>query len=186
MPNDPVILRQTVLHKGKKYNYVQLDIHPTRGGADYSKTLVRHPGAVVIVPVLDDGGIVLIRNFRVSVNKYVFELPAGTLEVADGVTEAPEACAARELIEEGGYRAAEIQYLGSFLTSPGLTDEVMHIVGAKGLTHVGQKLEEYEDIEVLPMPAAEVWAAVDRGQIADGKTLAALLIAARKGWIAAS
>lgn len=179
MAGEPTIVQTRVLHAGRKYDYVELTVRPTRGGMDYSKQVIRHPGAVVIVPVLDDGRVVLIRNYRVSVARFVVELPAGTLERG----EAPEVCAGRELIEEGGYKAGELVALGWFFTSPGLTDEKMHVVGARGLVHVGQALEAYEDIEVVPSGLAEVLRWIDEGQIVDAKTIAALMLGFRKGFL---
>ena len=179
MAGEPTIVQTRTLHSGKKYDYVELTVRPTRGGMDYRKQMVRHPGAVVIVPVLDDGRVVLIGNYRVSVARFVVELPAGTLERG----EVPEVCARRELIEEAGYEAGEVVGLGWFYTSPGLTDEKMYVVGARGLVHVGQSLEEYEDIEVVPTKVAEVLRWIDEGQIVDAKTIAALMLGFRKGFL---
>jgi ADP-ribose pyrophosphatase len=106
-----------------------------------------HPGAVVVLPLLDADTIVMIRNFRPSVGATLLELPAGTLE-AD---EPAEACAGRELIEETGYRAGRIEPLVDFYTSPGVLSERMFAFVARELSHVGQQLDEGEEIEVWPV-----------------------------------
>lgn len=139
------------------------------GGADERAVLI-HPGAVVLLPLLDDGRLVLIRNHRWQVGHPLLELPAGTLEPG----EAPAACAARELIEETGYAAAELIAGGSFYAAPGVSTEVMHPFIARGLRAVGQALEADERIDVVPMTVGAVRAALLDGTLADGKSLAVL------------
>ncbi|MCU0689524.1 MAG: NUDIX hydrolase [Phycisphaerales bacterium] len=207
-PSAPTILSRRTLLTGKKYDYDELVIQPSRStdpAAAYIKHVVRHPGAVVIVPVLDDGRIVLITNHRVTVGRALLELPAGTLERTGpgGTPEDPVACAGRELIEEAGYEAAELRHLAWYYTTPGLTDEIMHVVGARRLRHVGQRLEPYEDIRVVPLSPAEVMARLDAARTApfprpgdpaaaslstlhDAKSIAALWHAQRAGWLPAS
>ncbi len=171
-------LARRVLHRGRKFDF---EIVEYRGsdGCSHHREIVRHPGAVVIVPVLEGGRVCLIRNFRPSLEKDVLELPAGTLEKG----EPPEVCAARELIEETGYRAATLTPLGRFYTSPGLSDELMWAYVAIGLTHVGQKLEADERLTVAPAAIEAVFGMIDSGELMDGKSLAALLLARRKGLI---
>ncbi len=183
----PSVVSTRILAHGDpaKFDFVEATVVRTpdegsRAGSHIRK-FVRHPGAVVIVPILDDGRIVLIRSFRASVNRVIYELPAGTLE-AD---EEPALTADRELIEETGYEASLIRPLGSFLTSPGLSDELMHAFAASGLTHVGQSLEDNEDIEVEPVSADEAFAMLDDGRLSDAKSMLALLLAARQGAIRA-
>lgn len=142
-----------------------------------TREVVRHPGAVVIVPVLRDGRIVLIRNFRIAVGEYTLECPAGTL----GVGEDPAVCAARELIEETGYQAESITGLGWFYTTPGLTDEKMHAFAATGLTEVGQRLEEDEDIQVVYVTEPEALRMIDSGELRDAKSMIAILKARSHG-----
>ncbi|MBS3734770.1 MAG: NUDIX hydrolase [Phycisphaerae bacterium] len=127
-------------------------------------------GAVVILPVLDDGRIVLIRNYRFAVDERLWELPAGMLE-AD---EDPADCAARELAEETGHAAGAITRLGQFYSAPGTMDEVMHAYLATDLTAGPQNLERYEEITVEPQTEADVRGMIESGEIHDGKTLAAL------------
>ncbi len=141
-------------------------------GRTIRREVVRHPGAVLIVPRLDGDRLVLVRNYRVAVNERLWELPAGTLEAG----EAPRDAAGRELEEETGYRAARIEHLSDFYTSPGFCDELMRVFVADDLHPVGQRLEPGEDIDVETVPVAEALAMIDDGRIRDGKTIAALLM----------
>jgi len=136
------------------------------------RELVVHPGAVTIVPLLDPTTVVMIRNYRFAVGRDLLELPAGTLEPP----EPPVECAGRELEEETGYRAARLEPLCEFYTSPGFTNEHMYVFVATGLTKTSQQLEETEQIRVQPMPLADALAATADGRIVDGKTIAALQV----------
>jgi len=170
------VVARRVLHKGKKFDFESVSVRQPSGEM-MQREIVRHPGAVVVVPILDDGRIVMIRNFRISVEERLWECCAGTLEPP----EAPAVCAGRELIEETGYRAGRIEPLGWFYTTPGLTDEKMHAFVAGGLVHVGQDLEDDETIEVEAIAAVKVLDMIDSGEIRDGKTIAAVLITERRG-----
>ena len=132
--------------------------------------IICHPGAVVVLPVLDDGSVVLIHNYRPSVGQTLLELPAGTLE-AD---EQPEACAAREVEEETGYRARVIEPFAEFYTSPGILSERMYVFVARGLTQVGQKLDEHEEITVETYAPDKIRQMLVQGKVMDGKTIAVL------------
>lgn len=178
-PSDPVVVGRTLIHKGRKFDFELLTVRRP-GGRELQREMVRHPGAVVVVPVLDDGRIVLIRNFRISVEARLWECCAGTLEPGED----PAVCAGRELIEETGFRAASIQPIGWYYTTPGLTDEKMYAFAAFGLRHVGQDLEDDETIEVDAIDAARVLEMVDSGRIRDGKSIAAILLADRRGLLA--
>lgn len=133
--------------------------------------VVRHPGAAVIVPLLDDGRICLIENFRISVNKRLVELPAGTLESG----ERPEETARRELAEETGYRARSIEPLGCVYSSPGVFDERMYLYLATGLTEGETALEVGEQIVIRPTPWQEAIDMVLSNEIEDAKTVVGLL-----------
>lgn len=169
-------LERTVLCKGRRFDFERV-AYAAPGGARIEREVVRHPGAVVVVPILDDGRIALIRNRRYAVGTTLWELPAGTLEAGED----PARCAARELEEEAGYRARTVESLGSFYTTPGLTDELMHAFCARGLTQVGQALEPGEEIEVHPVPRAEAIQMLDTGDLMDAKSMLALLLADRRG-----
>ena len=143
---------------------------PLRDGRTERRGLVVHPGAAVILPVLDDGSVVLIRNHRWTLGRAVLELPAGGLDPA----ETPAAAAARELEEETGYRAAHVAPMGRFFAAPGSSTEVMHGFLATGLTHVGQRLESDERIEVAVLTKAEVRRRLLAGELENGPTMALL------------
>src|SRR4051794_39236914 len=143
----------------------------TPSGRTKTREIVRHPGACVIVPLLDDGRVCLIRNWRVAVNQTLIELPAGTLEPP----EPPAVTAQRELIEETGYRATKIEYLHAFFLSPGILDEKMHLYLATGLTEGQTAREEGEEIENWLVPWNEAVEMVFRGEIKDAKTIVGLL-----------
>lgn len=174
----PQILARTLIHKGRKFSFEALTVRQP-SGREMTREIVRHPGAVVIVPVLPDGRVVLIRVFRISLGRLSLECCAGTLEASED----PAHCAARELIEETGYRAGKLAPLATYFTSPGLSDEAMHAFVATDLTHVGQDLEEDEHIEVELVSGPEALARVDRGELTDAKSMIALLLAERRGFV---
>ncbi len=172
-----------LIHKGVKFDFEAVSLTMPDGSV-VSRDVVRHPGAVCIVPVLDDGRLLLIRNLRVATAGWLWEFPAGTLEPP----EPPIDCAARELIEETGHRADLLRPAGTFLTSPGLSDEEMHTFVATSLTPVGQRLELDERIEVHPTPLKTVLAMLDApttspDRLMDAKSMLALLLAMRKNLI---
>lgn len=170
---------RTVLCPGKKFDFARVRFRAPAGGM-IEKEYVAHPGAVVIVPVLDGGRLVLIRNFRGAPGTWEWEFPAGTL---DQPGEPASSCAARELIEETGHEAEQVRFIGSYLTSPGLSDEWMRAFVAEGLREVGQRLEAGEMIEVAVKTVREVWAMAASGEFRDGKSLAALLLASARGYV---
>ncbi len=172
-------VERSLLHKGAKFDFEQVRI-TSRSGKTLEREVVRHPGAVVVVPILEDAGapaLVLIRNWRLSIEAWSWELPAGTL----GAAEDPAACAARELTEETGYSAATIEPLCRFHTSPGLSDELMHAFAARGLSFVGQHLEEDERIEVEVVPVSRTLGMIRDAQLTDAKSIVAIWTAANRG-----
>lgn len=143
---------------------------PLSGGGETRRGLMRHPGSVVILPVLDDGCIVLIRNTRWQIGETLLEVPAGTLEWGED----PRDGAARELAEETGYRASGWTAGASFYAAPGVSDEVMHVFIARGLVEVGQQLAPDERIDVVTCSMDEAREALLDGRIADAKSIAVL------------
>jgi ADP-ribose pyrophosphatase len=167
LPPDPAVEK---IFQGVKFSVERRRVL-TRDGGTATREVVIHPGAVVVLPIRDDGRIVMIRNRRFAVGETLWELCAGTLEP----DEDPAKTAARELVEETGYRASQIEALTTFYTSPGICDERMHAFVATGLSEVGQQLEATEQIEVELLTRSEVMALVRSGEIRDGKTIATLL-----------
>jgi ADP-ribose pyrophosphatase len=146
------------------------------GGHETVREVVRHPGAAVIVPVCDDGRILLVRQFRYPVGTTLLELPAGK---RDG-DEDPLRCAQRELAEETGYTARSWHHLACFYTAPGFSDELIHCYRAAGLERAAQPppRDEDERIEVAAISPAEVGEAIASGAIRDAKTIIGVLLAA--------
>lgn len=136
-------------------------------GATHVREIVVHPGAAAIVPVLPDGRLVLIQQYRHATGGDLWEIPAGTLEPP----EPPAACAARELTEETGYRAGALTPLGEFFTAPGFCTERMYLYLATDLVAGEPRPESDEHIAVHAVPASEVAAMAADGRIADAKTL---------------
>lgn len=145
-------------------------------GQTKSREVVRHPGSVVILPQLDDGRVCLIRNHRVAVGRTLVELPAGTLEP----DEAPALCAARELTEETGFQAAQLEHVISFFAAPGILDELMHLYLATDLTAGTPCREDGEEIENLVVSWEDALSLIDDGTIQDAKTILGLLIVHRQ------
>jgi ADP-ribose pyrophosphatase len=138
--------------------------------------LLRHPGAAAVVPFLDPPGgadprVVLIRQFRHAADGYIWEVPAGRLDGG----EQPEACAARELEEETGMRARRLERLTTIYTTPGFTDERIHLFLADGLEPGAEHREADEFMELHTLRWSQVLGMIERGEITDGKTLVSLL-----------
>ncbi len=132
--------------------------------------IVRHPGGAAVLPLHDDGTVTLIRQLRPAVDLFMIEAPAGRLDPG----EEPAVCALRELAEETGLKAQEIESLGVLHPSPGVFDEVIHLFLATGLSHTEALPEEYEDIATVRLPLAEAVRMARDGRISDGKTIAIL------------
>jgi ADP-ribose pyrophosphatase len=141
------------------------------GGVVFTKDVVRFGQAVAIIPIIGDE-VILIKQFRPSLNKWILEVPAGRVEV----NEALEDTARRELIEEVGYNAKTLIKLVSIYPAPGYSDEVLHIFLAKDLTYVGSKLEVGELIEVVKVRLDSALDLVLSDDVVDAKTLISLLI----------
>ncbi|MGC4097672.1 MAG: NUDIX hydrolase [Nitrospira sp.] len=131
---------------------------------------IRHPGAAAVVPIKDDGTVVMIRQFRHAAGGFIYEIPAGKLDPG----EEPLNCAARELEEEVGYRAASFELLSSIFTAPGFADEVIHVYKASGLTKGRQQLDRDEVLEIVEMPLEQAIKSIQDGTIRDGKTIVGL------------
>jgi len=152
---------------------LEVDRVQLAGGGEAVREVVRHPGAAVVVPVLGDGRVVLVRQFRYAAGETLLEFPAGK---RDGGEE-PAACAARELAEETGLQAASLEYLTGFYTAPGFTDEFIHCFVARGLTAAaGAVRDADEELELLPITLTDARRLIASGEIRDAKTIIGLLL----------
>lgn len=165
------LIEKQVLYDGVK---VRLEVHHLESddGHRHFREICVHPGAVLILPILPDGQIVLIRTFRYAVQQWLYELPAGTLEKG----ESPMNCAGRELVEETGYLAGRMAPIASFFTSPGILSEKMYAFAAYDLQSGESALELGEQIELAPVTWDNAIDMIRTGQIVDGKTITALLM----------
>lgn len=165
-----VVAREKV-HGARKYRCLRERVR-FEDGREADREVVRHTGAAIVLPELPDGRLVLVEVFRHAAGGWLLEVPAGTLERG----ESPEACAARELEEETGHRAAALRFLGSWYPSPGILDETMHLFHATGLSKTAAHLDEDEFLEARVVSREEAAAMVRDGRIVDGKTLLALFL----------
>ena len=131
---------------------------------------IRHPGAAAVVPMKDDGTVVLIRQFRHAAGGFIYEIPAGKLNPGED----PLDCAKRELEEEVGYRASSLSLLSSIFTAPGFADEVIHVYKATGLIRGRQQLDRDEVLEVVELSLLEAVKKIEEGVIRDAKTIVGL------------
>lgn len=150
---------------------VRRDVVRLPDGSRGTREYIRHPGAVAVVPLFDDGRILLERQFRYPHGREFIEVPAGKLEPGEPHLDT----AKRELLEETGYEAAEWQRLGVIHTAIAYTDEAIDLFVCRKLSHVGRKLEKGEFLETLIVPFDEALRMVREGQITDAKTVTALL-----------
>ncbi|HXC24661.1 MAG TPA: NUDIX hydrolase [Gemmatimonadaceae bacterium] len=160
---------------------ISLDVDQVRfpNGSTGELEMVRHPGASAIVPFLtdpdgEDPQLLLIRQYRYAADRYLYEIPAGKLDP----NETPAACAARELREETGCTAAHIEQLYTMYTTPGFTDEQIHIFMATGLTRGPAATEADEFLEVQTMTMSRALAMIQQGEIQDAKTALGILYVA--------
>lgn len=160
---------------------LNLDIDSVRfpDGSEGELEIIRHSGASAVVPLLDqptdwNPRVVLIRQYRYAADGYVYEIPAGRLDEG----ESPLTCAHRELEEETGYRAAEMKPLITVYTTPGFTDERIHVFLATGLTSGQERRERDEFLTLIMLPLSQVMEMIEGGEICDAKTVVALLFVA--------
>lgn len=151
---------------------VNVDTVTLPNGRETTRELIHHPGAVAIVPILDDGSMIFVKQYRYPVGTVMYEIPAGKLDPG----EEPDVCAERELSEETGYSAKTWQKLTSIVTTPGFTDEVIHLYAARGLEKHAQHTDEDEFIDVVALTPQQVKQMVLNGDIFDSKTLSALCV----------
>ena len=169
------LLSSERLYQGR---IVNLDLDAVRfpDGSTGALEMLRHPGASAVVPFLDDPAspdprVLLIRQFRHAADGVIWEIPAGRLDPG----EQPEECARRELAEETGMRAGRLERLTTVYTTPGFTDERIHLFVASGLEEGAHNREADEFLELCPTRWSVTMGLIEHGEIMDGKTLIALL-----------
>lgn len=178
MESDSPRLASSRLYSGRVLN-LDIDLVRFPDGSEGELEMIRHSGASAVIPVLSDPGgedpqLLLMRQYRYAAERYLYEIPAGRLDPG----ESPLECAIRELREETGCTAERVEPLTSIYTTPGFTDERIHLFMATGLSMGESQREADEFIEVVSFPMSEVLAMVERGDIVDAKTLVAILFAA--------
>ena len=167
---ETTVLNHQEVYKGKIVN-LHVDTIRQASGKSTIREVVLHPGGVTAVPVLADGRILLIRQFRYPIGKFILELPAGKLDSG----QPPRETVARELEEEIGYKAAVLKYETAFYTTPGISNEIIHFFIARELTPCVQRLEEGEHITVEAYSLEECLEKIKTGEICDGKTILGIL-----------
>jgi ADP-ribose pyrophosphatase len=177
MSESPVTPRAVrVVHQGRIFT-VQVESITLPNGHALEAEIIRHPGSVVIVPLMDDGTVVLVRQYRHALGRHVWELPAGSLKTGEDV----ESAAVRECHEEIGLIPGRLDYLGAYYPTPGYCDECMHFYRATGLRrpHDGDAAahpDEDEDIETGPFDRDAIRSMMASGEIVDLKTIGGLAL----------
>lgn len=165
--------RSEIIYRGKVFD-LQVDEITYDSGNKGIREIALHDGGAVVLPLKDDGEIVMIRQFRYPFEKFLLELPAGKLDKGED----PFDCACRELEEETGYKSNDIIRLGSICTTPGFCSEILYLYLAKDLVAGKHNREEGETgMEVLEFPVEEVEMKIRSGEITDAKTICAMHLA---------
>ena len=163
-------IRRKTIYKGRIVNLVKDTVKI--GNKKTTREIAVHPGSVVIIPLLPNNRIVLIKQYRYAIGKYIYELPAGTLEPG----EAPARCARRELTEETGFKAGKIKKITNIYPAPGIVTENMRVFLATNLTRVKQNTEFDEDIKPFITTIPKAARMIKNGKIKDAKTIAGILM----------
>jgi len=164
------ILRSKIIYKGPVFG-VRRDEVLEPGGIRTIREVVTHPGSVVILPLLPDGRILLVRQYRHATRQFLWELVAGRIERGEN----PRQAAARELLEETGYRAKRYRVFLDIFPTPGFLEERMYILLAQGLTSGDARPEEDEKISSRVFNRSQLRQMIRRGKLRDAKTIAGLL-----------
>ncbi len=168
-PESDILNRQEI-YNGKIVG-LHVDTIRQASGTTTIREVVRHPGGVAAIPVLDDGRILLIRQFRYPIGKFILEIPAGKLDCG----KPPLETVAKEIEEETGYIAGDLTHETTFYTTPGICNESIHLFLARQLTLRAQRLEEGEHITVEAYTLDECLEKIRTGEINDGKTILGIL-----------
>ena len=177
-PLEEQVVDSRLVHRGR-YLDVRIDTIQRADGTTGTRDVVKHPGAVAVLALDDDDRLLLVRQWRIPAGRAMLEIPAGTLDIHEGVTEDPDFAARRELEEETGSRAGSWRRLASFWTAPGFATELMHLYLATGLesVHGDDRLapDEDERLELSRFTIDEALAMVDAGEIIDAKSMLGIL-----------
>jgi ADP-ribose pyrophosphatase len=173
-PQAPRVLKSERPFKGHLVN-VRVDTVETAAGTGI-REVVEHPGAVLLIALDADDNVFMVRQYRHPVGRTLLELPAGTIDEGED----PETCAVRELREETGYRPRTVESLGGFFLSPGYSTEYIHLFLATDLEEAPLDTGDEEDLRALRIPLAEALRRVEAGEICDAKSIAALLLFAKR------
>jgi ADP-ribose pyrophosphatase len=161
-----------IIHRGRVYNLIRENV-TLDNGVITDMEFIEHPGATAIIPMLNESRILLLKQYRHALRKYIWEIPAGTIDPRESVIN----CAKRELIEETGYSAEQWQKLGEMTPVPGYSDERIHIYLATDLQPAVQNLDKDEIINVHEMEFNEAMEMVNAGKIQDAKSITGLFLA---------
>ena len=176
MSDDVKRVKRELVYKGAVIN-VYRDYMKFSNGNTAEWDFIQHDGAAAVVPVMEDGRILMVRQYRNALDRYTLEIPAGKL---DDPKEEGILCAARELEEETGYRSEKLEWLLTLRTTVAFCNERIEIYLAKDLVSTKQHLDENEFVDVLPFTLAELKEKIFAGEIQDSKTISALLAYAVK------
>jgi len=166
------LLKSETLLQGRAFK-IRRDQLKTPDGRETMFEIIEHGGSVIIIPIDADGNLLFVRQYRHAAGRDLLELPAGTRDD----NEPFEVCAAREIREETGMEAGNLQKVGEFYLAPGYSTEFMVVYLATDLKHNPLEADDDEFLEVEKIPVGEVVQRVERGEIPDAKSLAALLLA---------
>jgi ADP-ribose pyrophosphatase len=169
------LLGEEIVYRGKVFNLARTRFR-LENGKVLTYDLVKHQGAVVVIPIDEQGNIIFVRQFRIGAEQSLLELPAGLLEEG----EQAGACAMREVQEETGMAPGVLERLGEFYMVPGYSTEKLQVFLATRLYESSLPMDEDEFIEREPIPVSEAYRMASEGRLLDGKTLAALFLAQAK------
>ncbi|MBI3964755.1 MAG: NUDIX hydrolase [Chloroflexi bacterium] len=171
MENETV-LGSELVHTGRTIR-LRIDSVRLSNGLEITRDVVEHPGAVAVVPLTENGDVLLVRQYRHAVGRVLLEIPAGTRRRGED----PLLCAGREIREETGHRAGRIERLTGFYTAPGFCEEYLEVYLARDLAPDPLAMDEDEEIEVERVPFATALQLIGSGEICDAKSIIGLLVA---------
>jgi len=174
-PLTETVLETETIYDGKLVRLDRVTVRLPNNETSY-REIVRHPGAVAMVPLTPDDEVILVQQFRLASARIMLEIPAGTLKPGED----PQLAAARELQEEIGFRPGRLTPLGGEYTAPGYTTEFIHLFLAEDLDPAPLAVDDDEFLETVTLPLDEALRRVESGAIQDGKTITALLLAGRR------